>query len=76
MKKATIYSKAGCGACVTAKTFMEGQNIEFKEIAVDKDKDAMKELVSKGVMSLPFIKIGDKEIMGFNPNAILEAAKE
>lgn len=76
MKKiAKIYTKEGCGACVSAKTFMDNKGIPYEMIEIDKDKDAMNVLRKAGAMSLPFIKIGGVEIIGFNPMAILEAAK-
>lgn len=70
-----IYSKEGCGACVSAKTFMDNKGIKYQTLEVDKDKEAMNELRKAKVMSLPFITIGETEIIGFNPMQILEALK-
>lgn len=74
-KVVKIYSRDGCGACVSAKTFMDNKNIKYEILDVGVDNKAMKELRAAGVMSLPFIKIGDVEIMGFNPTAVLDAIK-
>jgi len=75
MNKVTIYSKDGCGSCVTAKMFMDNKNISYTVVDVDENKDAFQMLIDKGLMTLPYIKIGDKEIKGFKPAEILAAIK-
>lgn len=75
MKKVTIYSKDNCGACVSAKLFMDNKGVEYEEIAVDKDKEAMKYVISQGVRSLPFIEIGETKLSGFNPIKLMDALK-
>lgn len=75
MKKVTIYSKENCGACLSAKLFMNAQKIEFEEVRVDQDEEAYEYVLGQGVNSLPFIEIGDVKIAGFVPGKILAAVK-
>ena len=46
---------------------------EFTEKNVARNPEAVQELMSMGVRSLPLILIGDKRLSGFNPKAIDEA---
>lgn len=73
MKAVKIYTMDGCGACVTAKKFMDNKGISYESFAVDRDREARLELISKGVTTLPVIIIGDTKIDGFNPQAIMTA---
>lgn len=75
MKRVRIYSNNNCGACKTAKIFMTAQKIEFDEINIDENQTSRHYLKHIGVKSLPFIKVGEKEIRGFIPSEILEAVK-
>ena len=73
MHKVIIYTASGCSHCHDAKEFFNENGIEFEEHNISEDKDAKKELIKKGVMSVPYILIDDKEFIGFNMENIKNA---
>lgn len=72
-KQVTIYSGTGCGGCTAAKNFFKKNNIEFTEFNIQTSEPAMQFLMKKGIQSIPFIIIGDIEIIGFNEEKIIQA---
>lgn len=73
IKNVVVYSKTNCGNCVIAKAYLDNKGVPYKEILVDQNEDAVKELISKGVRSMPFITIDEVEIKGFKPQEIDKA---
>ena len=53
--------------------YLSQKGVEFTEKNVARNPEAVQELMSMGVRSLPLILIGDKRLSGFNPKAIDEA---
>jgi glutaredoxin 3 len=53
--------------------YLSQKGVKFTEKNVARDPEAVQELMSMGVRSLPLILIGDKRLSGFNPKAIDEA---
>jgi glutaredoxin len=53
--------------------YLSQKGVEFTEKNVSRNPEAVQELMSMGVRSLPLILIGDKRLSGFNPKAIDEA---
>jgi len=53
--------------------YLSQKGVEFTEKNVAHNPEAVQELMSMGVRSLPLILIGDKRLSGFNPKAIDEA---
>jgi glutaredoxin len=53
--------------------YLSQKGVEFTEKNVARNPEAVQELMSLGVRSLPLILIGDKRLSGFNPKAIDEA---
>lgn len=56
--------------------YLSQKGIEFTEKNVARDPEAVQELMSMGLRSLPVVVIGDKRLSGFNPVAIDEALAE
>jgi len=50
--------------------YLSQKGIPFTEKNVARDPNAVQELMSMGLRSLPVIVIGDKRLSGFNPKAI------
>jgi glutaredoxin len=50
--------------------YLSQKGIPYTEKNVSRDKEAVQELVSMGLRSLPVIVIGEKRLSGFNPAAI------
>jgi glutaredoxin len=53
--------------------YLSQKGVEFTEKNVSRNPEAVQELMSMGVRSLPLILIGDQQLRGFNPKAIDEA---
>ena len=53
--------------------YLSQKGVEFTEKNVSRSPEAVQELISMGVRSLPLIVIGDQQLRGFNPKAIDEA---
>lgn len=73
MKKVDIYTSDSCQYCHKAMEFFNENNIDYTEHNITKDKDARMEIMNKGYRSVPLIIIGEKEILGFDREVILEA---
>ncbi len=73
MAKVKVYTTPACVYCVTLKKFLEEKKIEFEEVDVSKDKTAADEMVEKsGQMGVPVVEIGEKIIVGFDRDKIIE----
>jgi len=53
--------------------YLSQKGVEYTEKNVAYDPQAVQDLMSYGLRSLPVIVIGDKRLSGFNPKAIDEA---
>ena len=53
--------------------YLSQKGVVFTEKNVSRSPEAVQELMTMGVRSLPLILIGDKRLSGFNPKAIDEA---
>ena len=50
--------------------YLSQKGVAYTEKNVSRDPQAVQELMSMGLRSLPVIIIGDKKLSGFNPAAI------
>lgn len=73
MAQAIVYSSTNCNYCKQLKTYLEEQNISYEERNIDESEEARQELSKLGIMSVPLTLIGEKQILGFNPNRIKKA---
>ena len=65
MKPVKIYSKQPCPYCVKAKAFFDSKSINYEEIDLTHDHDALARLVEKTNMrTVPQIFIDDQLIGG------------
>jgi glutaredoxin 3 len=66
-----IYSASWCAFCHMAKQYLDGLKVPFKEIDVEHDHAAARELVEKtGQAGIPVIEIGNETIIGFDRQRI------
>ena len=66
-----IYSTPSCPYCYTLKMFLREHNIEFEDIDVSKDEEALKEMVEKsGQMGVPVVEIDGQIVVGFDKEKI------
>jgi len=56
--------------------YLSHKGIAYTEKNVSRDPEAVQELMSMGLRSLPVIIIGEKRLRGFNPAAIDAALAE
>ena len=71
MTKIKVYSMEGCPWCDKAKEFFKEKKVEVDIIEVDKDKEALNEMMKKtGQSGVPQIEINGKMIVGFDQGAI------
>lgn len=65
-----IYTKTTCIQCKMTKRLMDQLDIEFKEINIDNDDEALDYLKAKGIKSAPYIETEKDCWTGFRPDKI------
>lgn len=66
MKSVTIYTNTDCDSCHEAMAFLDENDISYIEYDISKDKEAKKDIMKRGYMSVPLIMIDDKVLKGFD----------
>lgn len=70
-----IYSKENCSRCKLLKRWLESKRIDFEEVDVEKDSEALDKLISANRRSLPVVEI-DGEFVDFDEyNDLLKKIK-
>ncbi len=67
-KQIILYSAPGCEGCAQAKQFFSEQGISYTERDISTDE--MTELQRRGIRGTPVIVVGDKVMVGFNPDKL------
>jgi glutaredoxin 3 len=71
MPKVLLFSTSTCSWCRSAKRYFKDRGVPFKEINIERDPDAARDIVRKtGQTGVPVIKIGSKWIVGFDRERI------
>lgn len=71
-KKVVVFTSDTCGYCHMVKDYLNEKSVPFEERNVSSDKEARKELMSKGFMGVPVVYINEDVIQGFDKNKIDE----
>ena len=67
MSKVLLFSTSTCSWCRRAKRYLKERGVPFKEIDIERDTDAGRDIVRKtGQRGVPVIKIGSRWIVGFD----------
>ncbi|QYJ14873.1 Glutaredoxin 3 [Rubrobacter xylanophilus DSM 9941] len=67
MSKVVVFTTSSCPWCQRAKRYLRERRVPFKEVNVERDPEAARDLVRKtGSTGVPVIKIGNKWIVGFD----------
>ena len=67
MPKVVLFSTPTCSWCRRAKRYFKEQGVAFKEINIERDQQAARDIVRKtGQTGVPVIKIGSAWIVGFD----------
>ena len=70
-KSVKIYSTPTCPWCIRAKQFLKENDVEFQNIDVSGDQQAIDELMQKsGQMGVPVLDIEGEIIVGFDQERI------
>lgn len=68
-----VYSTPTCVYCRALKTFLQERGLEFEEINVVGNPEALKEMVQKsGQMGVPVTEIDGKIVVGFDREKIVK----
>ncbi len=71
MSRPLIFSTSTCSWCRRAKRYLREKGVSFKEINIERDPEAARDLVRKtGQGGVPVIKIGSAWIVGFDKERI------
>ena len=71
-----VYSTDSCPWCVKAKEFLDSLGVAYESVNVSGDRTAAMELVKKThQMGVPVVQVGEKYIVGYQPDAIKEELK-
>lgn len=71
MSKVLLFSTSTCSWCRRAKRYFKDRGVPFKEINIERDPEAARDIVRKtGQTGVPVIKIGSKWIVGFDGERI------
>ncbi len=67
MSRVILFGTSTCPWCKRAARYLKERRVPFKEINVEKDPKAARDLVRKtGQTGVPVLKIGSKWIVGFD----------
>ena len=67
MKDVTIYTTPTCSFCHMTKSFFKDKGIDFKEVDLTQDQEAVKHVVdATGQMGVPVTQIDDEYVIGFD----------
>jgi glutaredoxin 3 len=70
-----IYSSAICPYCVAAKNFLKAKGLDYREIRIDLDAGARREMMDKTKRtSVPQIFVNDVHVGGFDDLVALDRA--
>ena len=70
-----IYSKPNCMACNFSKKYLTDKGIQFEEIDVFEDAEALAMLRDKGFSQMPVVSIEGEFHTGFQPNLLAKAGE-
>ena len=70
MKKIIVYSKPNCNRCEFVKRYLTDKGIEFEEINVFEDTEALQMLLDEGRSELPVVDINGERHSGFRPDIL------
>lgn len=71
MAKVKIYSTPSCPYCYLLKEYLKENKIEFEDVDVSQDEEALNEMVRKtGAMAVPVLEVDGQIVIGFDKEKI------
>ncbi len=74
--KVVLYGTESCPYCKETRKFLQAKNVEFLDLDVQQSEKARKDFEKLGGMGVPLVLVGDRQIRGFNQNALEKALKK
>jgi glutaredoxin 3 len=72
----TIYSAPWCAFCHMTKHYLDSLGVKYKDIDVEKEHNAARQLVEKtGQAGIPVVEVGPETIIGFDKQRLDDALK-
>ena len=69
--KVRVYTTPTCPYCIRTKQFLKENNIEFEDIDVSANQQALQEMTEKsGQMGVPVLDINGEIVIGFDKDKI------
>jgi len=71
--KVKVYTTPVCPYCFALKEFLKKHNVEFEEIDVSQNEEALKEVMEKsGQMGVPVVEIDGEIVVGFDKEKLVK----
>jgi glutaredoxin-like YruB-family protein len=68
-----VYSTPSCPYCLTLKEFLRENNVQFEDIDVSQDRQALEDMIKKsGQMGVPVVDVDGNIVIGFDKQRIVE----
>ena len=65
-----LYSKKDCPQCSATKKWLVRNGLEFQEIDIEENKQALEYLISRGYKQAPVIELDHNSWSGFQPDKL------
>lgn len=66
-----LFTQSHCAPCRQVETFLREREVPYVRHDVTEDAHALDELVSRGYMATPLLRVGDEWVVGFDRKALL-----
>jgi mycoredoxin len=74
--KVVVYGTETCPYCIKTRAYLKERHIAFADIDVDKSDKGKRDFAELGGKGVPLILIGNRQMNGFNPDAIAAAIEK
>jgi len=72
----TVYTQPACQPCIATKRALTKRGVEFREVDLTTDPDALETVRALGHTQAPVVVSGDAHWSGFRPDRIAALAAE
>ena len=77
MTEIQVFSTPSCPYCTKVKEWLDEEGYDYEDYNVAENKEKAKKMIQRtGQRGVPQTFVGDKEIIGFQPDKIEEAIEE
>lgn len=67
-----IFGTKTCHACISLKTLLQNNGIDFEDRDISENPDAREEIINNGFMKVPVLKVKDQYVAGFEIEKVKE----